>query len=174
MLTPGPANNMQQRDLNVNGSKRPRTFFIDVLTWHGLTFLGYTFNVQVNQRFWKSFFLLYICFQVEGFNGSSNSSGHHYRESNSWDSKQEKHLLGLVCLLIVCPFPYTTCLVLFMESLGPRYGMVFSPLRAPLCAFCTFECGLLFGFSILFSSSHVPLPGVFSFIYLKCIIIPKN
>jgi len=40
-------------------------------------------------------------------------------------------------------------------------GFVFSPLRAPHCAFCTFRCGLLFGLQFFLFSSLVPLPSVF-------------
>jgi hypothetical protein len=46
-------------------------------------------------------------------------------------------------------------------------GFVFSPLKAPHCAFCTFWCDLLFGLWFILFSSLVPLLDAFSlFIYL--------
>jgi hypothetical protein len=50
--------------------------------------------------------------------------------------------------------------------LKSRTGFYTYSLEAPYCAFCTFGCGLLFGLQSFLFFFLVPLPGVFSFIYL--------
>jgi len=60
------------------------------------------------------------------------------------------------------PSPSTTCFVLLVMGLGPRFCD--SPLRAPHCGFCSLGCGLLFALQSFLFSSLVPLPGVFPLI----------